>query len=969
MNQPSRPQLYSLADAKRLTEDWLERSHKKDPALAQWMQRHADHALIKSVFANSPYLSRLLLKYPETAMQMFEHGYQAASAELMQTIPLAVSLPTREEVMKHLRLIKSKMALMIALADIGETMPLEGVTQALSQLASSSLDSTLHFLLKQAQRRGEIEWNTETAAFGSGIIILGMGKLGAGELNYSSDIDLIILFEKGRLGYQGRHNEQHFMNRLTQDLVLIMQERTADGYVFRTDLRLRPDPASTPPAINTTAALYYYESVGQNWERAAMIKARPVAGDIDAAQQFLKNLAPFMWRRSLDFAAIQDIHSIKRQMDSHQSKKIRLEGHNIKLGTGGIREIEFYTQIHQLIWGGRMSDLRTRGTCETLALLAARQLISEATRDTLIHAYRYYRKLEHRIQMVADEQTHSLPAAAGELERIAKFMGFDDVQSFTQTTEAMLTTVHEIFSGSFKSSEKLGDAGNLVFTGVSHDPETVETLRSMGYQQPETIAEIIMGWHHGSKRATRTKRARELLTELMPTLLKRLAETASPDHAFHKFNDFLTHLPAGVQLFSLFNINPQLLGLVADIMGSAPTLSEYLSKSPGLLDAVLYADFYKELPSPQQLEQQLQQVMPQEDDFEAAMDALTRFRNEKQFQAGVHLLKQMISAKQAGEFLSDLAQLCVSYTYQLSFREFSKSHGEIEGSDMAIVALGKLGSREMTFGSDLDLVFVYNAPQHTTSNGARPLPASVYYSRLTQRILNALTTIGREGRLYEVDLRLRPSGTQGLLVITMDGLEQYFAESAWTFEFMAFSKSRVVCGSPELTDKTSVVIDRALCRPREPEKLLADVLDMRARIEKEFPAASVWDIKYAAGGLIDLDFIAQYLMLRHAAASKQVKRASADVSLAWLAQQHALDMATAQTLQKAYRDLHHLFHMLRLTCHGKFNENEALSGLKKLLAQSMGLKSFDEVRSKLVAIEDVVKETYIRLLNPSMEAS
>ncbi|MCE2926531.1 MAG: bifunctional [glutamine synthetase] adenylyltransferase/[glutamine synthetase]-adenylyl-L-tyrosine phosphorylase [Rickettsiales bacterium] len=964
MNQAHLPRLYSLDDAIRLTQEWLEKSSKKDEPLAGWMRSNAESLSIQAVFANSPYLSRLLIKYPEAAMHANEHGANAACHALLEKIPQTASLGSREELMKELRLIKSKMALMIAMGDMDKTLELEEVTGLLSKLANACLDATLNFLLRQAHKRAEIEWHHETEAFGSGIIILGMGKLGADELNYSSDIDLIILFEKDRLGYKGRHNEQHFMNRLAQDLVQIMQERTADGYVFRTDLRLRPDPASTPPAINTTAAHYYYESVGQNWERAAMIKAKPIAGDIDAGGQFLKNLAPFMWRRSLDFAAIQDIHSIKRQMDSHQNKKVRAQGHNIKLGTGGIREIEFYTQIHQLIWGGRINDLRTRGTCETLQKLTHHQLIEPAKRDTLIDAYRYYRKLEHRIQMVADEQTHSLPAHAPELERIAKFMGFDDVESFTRITEQKLEVVHDIFANSFKSSEKLGDEGNLVFTGVASDPETLQTLRSMGYQQPETISEIIMGWHHGSKRATRTKRARELLTELMPVLLKRLAETASPDHAFLKFNDFLTNLPAGVQLFSLFNINPQLLGLVADIMGSAPTLSEYLSKSPNLLDAVLYADFYNELPSRHQLEEQLKQVMPKEDDFEEAMDALTRFRNEKQFQAGVHLLKQMISAKQAGEFLSDLADLCLGEIYRLALYEFSKSHGELPNSSMVIVALGKLGSREMTFGSDLDLVFVYDAPEQAVSTGGKSLPASVFYSRLTQRVLSALTTIGREGRLYEVDLRLRPSGTQGLLVIGLNGLRQYFAESAWTFELMAFTKSRIVCGASHLGTQVDQVINQALCSPKEQQKLLHDVLDMRARIEKEFPPHSIWDIKYAKGGLIDLDFIAQYLLLRYASDKGAAIRGPADQVLAWLAENRAIPEQTASELEVAYHDLHHLFHMLRLTCHGRFVESEAVGGLKKLLAGCLGLATFEEVAARLVALEEKVKDAYVNQMKP-----
>ncbi len=968
MNDTSLPRLYSIQDAKRLRADWLERAAKlEDAALADWMIASADHPIVEAVFANSPYLSRLLLKHPSSARDMLNHGAAKTADQLLASLAEPSAGTSREALMKQLRQTKSKLALVVALADLSGEFALEEVTLRLSQMASTALEASLKLLLAEAHRRGEIAWQADEAAFGSGIIILGMGKLGAYELNYSSDIDLIVLFEKDRLGYQGRHNEQHFMNRLAQDLVLIMQERTADGYVFRTDLRLRPDPASTPPAINTTAAIYYYESVGQNWERAAMIKARPVAGDMDAGQQFLKTLSPFMWRRSLDFAAIQDIHSIKRQMDSHQNKKIRLQGHNIKLGTGGIREIEFYTQIHQLIWGGRMPVLRTRATCETLALLARQQLISAETEHTLTEAYRYYRTLEHRLQMVGDEQTHSLPSDPLELSRIASFMGFENVESFSRETEKRLAVVHDIFANSFKSSEKLGDEGNLVFTGVSHDPETLETLRQLGYQNPQTISEVIMGWHHGSKRATRTKRARELLTELMPTLLKRLSETASPDHAFLKFNDFLTHLPAGVQLFSLFYSNPQLLGLLADIMGSAPTLSEYLSKSPSLLDAVLDADFYRELPNRSTLKEQLKQIYPHDDDFEASMDALTRFRNEKQFQAGVHLLKHMVPAEFAGAFLSDLADLALDEVCRLAQQEFARTHGVIPGGQLAVIALGRLGSRDMTFSSDLDLVFVYDAPATGVSDGAKSLSASVYYSRLTQRILSALTTIGREGRLYDVDLRLRPSGTQGLLVTSREGLAQYLAQSAWTFELMAFTKARMAAGDDSLAATVEKLIDEALCQWRDPQKLRHDVVDMRERIEKEFATTNPWNLKYISGGLIDLDFLLQYELLRHSAGQQQTCRGSARQLIRWLADRGAFDAEDAIKLAEAAGFLQELFHLLRLTTRGNPDETAMPPGLRKLLAQAINpdADDFTKVRQRLLAIEQYVQNTYLKYLTPN----
>jgi glutamate-ammonia-ligase adenylyltransferase len=955
----SRP--YSTHDVEKLLTEWQRLgARKEDVILADWMQQaglpgHPAYTAITAIFGNSPYLSQLLLSYPEILHQALLRDANAVHHTIAASLDIAQD--DQRSLMRHLRQCKNKLALLVAIADMMDWWSLEQVTRALSDFAEHVLIQVMHFLLSEAAKRGEIT----VPERGSGIVVLGMGKLGGRELNYSSDIDLIILFEAGKLNYQGRHNEQHFMNKLAHDLVHIMQERTADGYIFRTDLRLRPDPASTPPAVNIEAAYYYYESVGQNWERAAMIKARPVAGDMKAGERFLKNIAPFMWRRSLDFASIQDIHSIKRQMDSRQSKDIKIPGHNVKLGIGGIREIEFYAQIHQLIWGGREISLRSRGTCETLTKLAQLGLIDEHKRDVMTAAYIFYRQLEHRLQMVADEQTHDMPESAEAIKHIACFMGYDDVNNFDRNFLAHLHAVHEIYASSFRSSEKLGDEGNLVFTGVSHDPDTLETLRKMGYDDPETVSQVVMGWHHGSRRATRTKRARELLTELMPILLKRLSETASPDAAFHKFNDFLCNLPAGVQIFSLFSMNPQLLGLVADIMGSAPTLAEYLSKSPNLLDSVLYSDFYESLPQKAQLHQQWRSIIGTTQDFEECMDRLRAFRNEKQFQAGVQLLRGMIDAKQSGCFLSDLADLMVEESLACVNNEFKRSYGTMPGGQFAVVALGKLGSRETTFGSDIDLVMVYDAKENASSTGEKPLTASVYYNRLAQRLLNALTAMGRDGRLYEVDTRLRPS--QGLLATSLQGLQHYFGESAWTFEYMAFVKARIIAADLKLAKTLEEFIQSQLIKPRDQEKLRQDVIDMRGRIDKEFGTDDIWNIKYVRGGLIDMDFIAQYLILNHAPALKRVHRGSAADCIRWLCDQGVLNKNTATDLLDCEKTLTQLFTMLRLCSGHTLDENTALPGLKRILYQSLHTADFPSLKEKLASLEKRMLSHYNNILN------
>ncbi|MGE3713361.1 MAG: bifunctional [glutamine synthetase] adenylyltransferase/[glutamine synthetase]-adenylyl-L-tyrosine phosphorylase [Alphaproteobacteria bacterium] len=934
-------------------------------SIAEWIGSQSDNAALESFFNYSPYLTTLALTHPDVVHAVATQGAEACFADILRHIVPLEHTDNKFIQLKHqLRMAKRKVALLTAIADITEEWPLEKVTLALSEFAEKALQHSVEHILLNASRRGEIELaDTAHSAAGSGIIILGMGKLGGHELNYSSDIDLIIFFRKNRLNYKGRQTEQHFMNRLAQDLVNIMQDRTAEGYVFRTDLRLRPDPASTPPAITTEAAFIYYESVGQNWERAAMIKARPIAGDMEAGRVFLERLAPFMWRRSLDFASINDIQSIKRQMDSRKNASIHMRGHNVKIGVGGIREIEFYVHIFQLIWGGREKSLRTKATCATLKVLHELGLIDEDIHQVMVQAYVFLRTLEHRLQMVNDNQTHTVPTDDEALGQIAGFMGYASVDELEGQFLHHTRAVHDIYALSFKGADKLSTDGNLVFTGVSHDPETIQTLSRMGFSQPETVSEVVMGWHHGSCRATRTKQARELLTELMPTLLSRLAETANPDAALLRFHDFLRNLPAGVQLFSLFNINPQLLELIANILGSAPSLSEQLSRTPALLDIVLYDDFYEDLPDKELLFEQMGELVSLANDYEERMDRVRQFRNEKQFQAGVQFMKHMINAAQAGQFLSDLAEVTIQYTCQVTMREFEERSGKVESSRFGVLALGKLGSREMTFSSDIDLIFVYDAAdEDMLSDGDKELSASVYYNRFAQRLLTAITGMARHGRLYEVDTRLRPSGGKGLLAVSVTALQAYFKDSAWTFEYMALTKARPIIGDDAMRLELTGFVRKQLTKKRDPARLKKHVQDMRSRIDKEYGSQNPWDIKYVRGGLVDLDFIAQYLLLLNAPNSAPPFPGSTSGIIKWLMDMHYLDELRGNQLLEAEQFVSHIFQTLRLCYTERFDEETAPQGLKKQMVEQLRQPDFESLKQHLLAVEKQVHAHYIDII-------
>ncbi len=908
--------------------------------------------LAEALFGNSPYLSKCMTGAADFACRLFARGPDDMFSTLLEE--LNDDKADETETGKLLRATKKKAALCVALADIAGLWPLEKVTAALSQFADLAISRAAAQALRTAAARGDMELaDPEHPEMESGLVILGMGKLGGGELNYSSDIDLIVLFDPDRVQSDDPDNLQTAFVRLTRNLVRLLEEHTADGYVFRTDLRLRPDPGATPLAISVLAAETYYESIGQNWERAAMIKARPVAGDIEAGRAFLKWLTPFVWRKNLDFAAISDIHSIKRQINAQRGGQgISVPGHNVKLGRGGIREIEFFAQTQQLIWGGRLPELRLSQTVKTLEKLADCGQIIEVVRDDLIAAYRYLRRVEHRLQMIDDEQTHSLPEDPGKLAAVATFLGYDDSQSLALELTAHLEKVETHYAGLFEDAPSLGASsgeddliiGNLVFTGGDSDPETIRTIENLGFKNAAAVDAAVRGWHHGRYRAMRSARARELLTEFFPVLLKALAATPDPDATFNRFDEFLSGLPAGVQLFSMFYSNPRLLDLVAEIMGDAPRLAEYLARRPQVLESVLTADFFDPPPSAECLLAELDQKMRQAEYFEDVLVMCRRWANDRRFQVGVLALRGRIAPATTALALSDIAEVAIDRLYNRVEEEFARTHGRITGSELAVVSLGKLGSREMTPESDLDLVFVYDLPDGIdASDGAKPLPPSQYFARLSQRLINAISAQTGEGALYEVDMRLRPSGAAGPIASSLAAFIQYHEQEAWTWEHMALTRGRVIVGAPGMHEKINRAIRRTLTRRRDPDKLLTDVAHMRERMEGEHHTDFIWDVKHLRGGLVDVEFITQYLELRHAHDHPGVLAHDTRTVLQNIKRLGLLDGATADELIAAALLWQSLQGMLRLTIPRalrKQHDHTIPQGLRDKLAGACGAADF-----------------------------
>ncbi len=912
--------------------------------LARLVETPQVGALLAGTLNCSPFLSSLINRNPARLQRILtsvpEELLQTIQAELADALAAAT---TRAEAMKALRVFKAEMALLTALCDLGGVWAVMQVTAALTKCADAAIDGAVRYLFRDAAARGQ--WLGK-AADGSvspdGYIVLAMGKGGAGELNYSSDIDLIVFYDLEAVKLAPDVEPSDFFVRLTRDLVQLMEERTGDGYVFRTDLRLRPDPGATQVALSTEAALLYYESFGQNWERAALIKARPCAGDKEAGRSVVKELAPFVWRKYLDFAAIADIHAMKRQIHAHRGfGTIAVAGHNIKVGRGGIREIEFFVQTQQLIAGGRQPELRTPQTLEALERLAERGWIKPEVGREMAEAYVYLRRIEHRLQMIADEQTQEIPSDPLRLENLAWFCGYPDIEAFSKDFVQNLETVQRHYVALFEESPDLSSSGgSMVFAGETDDPSTVAALEKLGYKDPSRVLETVRGWHHGRYPAVRTARARERLTEVQPLLIEVLADTTDPDRALVSFNKFVSDLPAGVQLFSLLRANPTLLRLLADIMGTAPRLAHILSRRRRLLDAVLDPGTLGMLPTADELDRLIAaEVGSGEHDLQYVLDRARVVGSEQQFLIGIRVLSGALKANEAGGAYALLAERLIDHLKTAVTREIERAHGCVPGGGAAVIAMGKLGGAEMAASSDLDLILLYDTPgeDDPVSDGPRPVHASQYYIRLTQRLVAALSAPTGEGTLYEVDMRLRPSGRAGPLALHIDGFAAYQAEEAWTWEHLALTRARVISGPDKLAKAIDGVVRKVLTAKRTSKKLRADIVDMRERIHKEKGSDDVWEIKTVRGGLIDVEFIAQYLQLAYAHKHPEILSQNTAAALAAARKAGVLKKGDAEILEPACELYHAVTQVLRLCLSGPFMPEEAPRGLSGLLCRAAPL--------------------------------
>ena len=875
-------------------------------------------ALLAGAAGCSPYLGGLMVREAD-----WLEGALAASPEAALADALAATAGQGSETLgASLRQAKRRIALLTGLCDLGGVWTLEEVTGALTALADRAVHAALVALTADEIRRGRVPGAVpEDAETAAGIVALAMGKMGAAELNYSSDIDLICLFDDSRHDPDDLQEARAAFIRIVRKTAAMLSDMTAEGYVFRTDLRLRPDASVTPVCISMSAAEQYYEAQGRTWERAAFIKARACAGDIAAGERFLKALTPFVWRRHLDFAAIQDAHDMRLRIRDHKGLHgpIQLEGHNMKLGRGGIREIEFFTQTRQLIAGGRDPALRDRRTVQGLAALAAKGWVPEADAAELTDLYRAHREVEHRIQMIGDAQTHDLPTAPAGFDRLARMMGAGDTARWRADLHARLTRVSDLTEGFFAPGE----------------------ARDLPQMSPEARA-MVDGWR--AYPALRSERAVRIFKRIEPEILRRLDRAANPDEALRQFDGFLSGLPAGVQLFSLFDANPQLIDLIIDICSTAPRLAAHLSRNSAVLDAVIGGGFFADWPGSEALATQLAEEMARVGDYEGKLGAARRRAREWHFRIGVHHLRGLIDAATACREYADLAGAVIQALWPAVVADFATRHGAPPGRGAVVLGMGSLGAERLNAASDLDLIVVYDAAGAEASEGRRPLAARTYYARLTQALVTALSAPMADGRLYEVDMRLRPSGRQGPVATSLQAFDSYQMTEAWTWEHLALTRARPVAGETALAAEVEAIRRRVLAAKGQGVAILADTADMRARIFAAKAPDGEWEAKIGPGRLQDIELLAQSSALRAASPARRVEQQLR----AGKAAGH-YDAETEAALQQAYRFLWRLQAGGRLLTERPLDMAAIGEGGRAFLLRETGASDLADLRSRLAA--------------------
>jgi glutamate-ammonia-ligase adenylyltransferase len=859
---------------------------------------------IASMIVGSQHLRRLAVKYSDDINSILNgHGAAVMARAEQEFLSEMARASDDAGAMLAIRRWRGRSCLTAALSDLAGLCDTETQMAWLSRAADAALRASLAFLINLAVARGKIK-PVDSSMQGCGWTIIALGKLGAEELNYSSDVDLLILHDLATAPL-AKEQVQPFYVGLTRDLVRLLSTATADGIGWRVDLRLRPDPGATAVSIDIDAATGYYESLARTWERAAFIRARPVAGDIQLAERFLSQIQPFIWRRTLDYTVMDDMKTMLRRPPQSNGWL----GYNLKIGKNGIRQIEFFTHVLQLVAGGREAGLRQHQTAPALRALAKFDWITPDQADSLITAYNQLRRTEHRIQMLADSQTHSLPRSQSELAHFANFMGHAQPADLC----AALTSIQD--SIAFHAEHKIlhspaDHAANNKNILLDDYDSLVAWLSENGFTRPHDVADTLSGWMAGRIAATRSERARVLLNRLMPDILMHFATAPTPDDIFAALAQFIEGLPASVQIFSLLDYNPQLTRLLGDMLVLSPQICDRLRRYPALFDLLLYRAFFAPIEAPDGLKKIFHEKidgLP----VELALDQIKILVRELKFRAQVQTLSFATDTDQLEASLTAIAEAAIDSVLTLARADMVRRYGEID-AQISIVALGRLGVKQLTAGSDLDLLIIYHAAPNSVSTGQRTLAAANYVLRLAQTMVSWISTPTAEGTLYDVDLRLRPEGKAGAIATSIDRLATYFDHDAWIWEKQALTKARPIAGDAGLNDKIQRLINSIINHDHPKDHLITAISDMRQRLQKQQKPVSKWHLRQIAGGLTDIDLLIQAWRLQHGRLFSGSGQ-PAHAILQTLFNKDVIDKNLYEQMTDAAKCLNEIHHSLRLT--------------------------------------------------------
>jgi len=864
---------------------------------------------------HSPFLREALRARPDIAEAFDRNGAEKAAELALSGVDAELDVELRRQ--------RLALALAVALGDLSGELSLEAVTGLLSGFADRAIHRAVEAAIRERVPDAEVH----------GFAVIAMGKLGSRELNYSSDVDLLLLFDPETLPRRARDDAGEAAVRIGRRLIELLQKRTADGYVARVDLRLRPSPEVTPIALPINAAISHYESSALPWERAAFIRAEACAGDIALGQRFLSAIEPFVWRRSLDFGVIDEVRQISARIRDHFAQSARFgPGFDLKRGRGGIREVEFFVQIQQMVHGGRDPSVRPRATLDAIAALVVADRLDDKTAIELADTYRLLRTIEHRVQMVDDAQTHILPAQPDALENVAKLHGLERGGDLLALLEPRVERAGTMFD------ELAPEESGL----LSNDPDILlDELKGFGFPDAIAAARHVGDWRSGKARSLRSPPAQAAFEAMLPGLLQAIASSPDPERALNRLSDIVERLSSGVNFFRLLEARPNLAQLLAKILTHAPALADQLARRPQLFEGLFDASSFDPPPAAEVIAADLGKVMGA-DPYDVALDKVRQLVNERRFALGVQLIDRRSDPLDVAAGYARVAEGTVDALARAAVWEFEDMHGRFPGGELVIVALGRLGGCELTHASDLDIIYLHSAEAGAMSDGAKPLGPNDYFNRLASRVTAALSVPTAAGPLYEVDTRLRPEGAKGMLVVSLDAFERYQREEAWTWEHMALCRARPVFGSAEIRERTAALVQDILTAPRDPQQVIRDAVKMRAEIAQHKPPQSSLDVKLGPGGLVDLEFAVHVLQLtRGVGFNPRLEFAIGEL--------HADSLLNTRVVA-AQKLLTRMLVMMRLVAPG---DVKPTADTWQLVAEACGAASWDE----LLAEHDVARQS------------